>query len=269
VQAADALGVIHPPAGDDCRIVSLVPSLTELLISLGLARRIVGRTGFCVHPRDVVTSIPKVGGTKALKIDVIRALAPTHLIVNVDENPREAVDTMRTFVPHVIVTHPLTPQDNFALYRLFGQIFGCEPAADALAARLDARLRTLEGELAAHRLPERRVLYVIWRDPWMTVARDTYIAAMLRLVNWHTLPRDATVRYPSFELDADWLRDVDLVLLSSEPYRFRDTDRTELASHSLFASKAIRLIDGEMVSWYGSRAIDGVDYLAHFAKTVE
>lgn len=268
MEPADALGVAHPPADPGYRIVSLVPSLTELLIALGLAPRIVGRTGFCVHPREVVAHIPKVGGTKTPKLDAIRALAPTHVIVNIDENEREAVDALRTFVPHVVVTHPLTPHDNFALYRLFGRLFGCEPAAEALAARLDERLRALAHDVAIQRLPERRVLYLIWRRPWMTVARDTYISAMLRLVNWHTLPADASVRYPAFELDAAWLRDVDLVLLSTEPFRFRETHRAEVATLAPFVGKPVKLIDGEMTSWYGSRAIAGVDYLGRFAAQV-
>jgi ABC-type Fe3+-hydroxamate transport system substrate-binding protein len=262
----DAAGVTHPPAGPDARIVSLVPSITELLFALGLEALVVGRTGFCVHPRERVRNIPKVGGTKSVKLDVVRALRPTHAIVNVDENEKATIDALAKFVPHIVVTHPLTPHDNFALYALIGAIFGCEDAAGRLGQALRDRLDAL----SRMPWPERRVLYVIWREPWMTIARDTYISSMLRLVNWQTLPAatggaTGAARYPSFDFCAPWLADVEDVLLSSEPYRFTERHREALAADSHLAGKTVRLIDGEMVSWYGSRAIEGVDYLRRLA----
>ncbi|HEV3104517.1 MAG TPA: helical backbone metal receptor [Trinickia sp.] len=262
----DAAGTEHAPAGVDARIVSLVPSITELLFALGLEGRIVGRTGFCIHPRERVRAVPKVGGTKSVKIDAVRALNPTHVIVNIDENDKPTIDALATFVPHIVVTHPLTPHDNLSLYALIGAIFGCEHEAgrlaDALSARLDA--------LARMAWPETRVLYVIWREPWMTIARDTYISAMLRLVNWQTCPAvtggvTGAARYPSFEFDAPWLADVERVLLASEPYRFTAAHRDALATDARLAGKTVQLVDGEMVSWYGSRALEGVDYLRRLA----
>ena len=118
----DARGVVHPVARANVRIVSLVPSLTELLFALGLGERIVGRTGFCVHPRDAVRRVARVGGTKDVDVDKVLALAPTHLIVNIDENRRETVDELAGRIPHVVVTHPLTPDDNPGLYRMLGSI---------------------------------------------------------------------------------------------------------------------------------------------------
>src|SRR5437879_4223749 len=120
--AVDALGVHHAPAKGDVRIVSLVPSLTELLFALEMGDHVVGRTGFCVHPKPAIKRVPKVGGTKDVDIERVRALAPTHLIVNIDENRKETVDTLRHSVPQVIVTHPLAPDDNLGLYRLFDTI---------------------------------------------------------------------------------------------------------------------------------------------------
>ena len=113
---ADAVGRRHTVAGDNARIVSLVPSLTELLVDLGLGQQLVGRTGFCIHPRDVVRGIPKVGGTKDVKLDEIRRLNATHVIVNVDENRREDADALIDMGLQVIATHPQTPEDNRALY---------------------------------------------------------------------------------------------------------------------------------------------------------
>jgi ABC-type hemin transport system substrate-binding protein len=120
----DAAGQPHPRADASARIVSLVPSLTELLFDLGLGERVVGRTGFCVHPRAALRTVPKVGGTKDVKLERIRELAPTHVLVNMDENRRETVDALAAFVPHIVVTHPNTPQDNLNLFGLLGGLFG-------------------------------------------------------------------------------------------------------------------------------------------------
>jgi ABC-type hemin transport system substrate-binding protein len=114
----DAAGTVHQPAGEDPRIVCLVPSITELLCDLGLSEQLVGRTGFCIHPREIVRTIPKVGGTKDVKLDRVRRLAPTHAVVNIEENRRETAEALAGFVPHIIVTHPRSPRDNLDLYRL-------------------------------------------------------------------------------------------------------------------------------------------------------
>lgn len=272
-RAVDAAGVAHEMAdahassagmrGAATRIVSLVPSITELLFALGLDRQIVGRTGFCVHPRDKVRQVRKVGGTKAVNLDAIRALRPTHLIVNIDENERDTVEQLRAFVPHIVVTHPQTPQDNLSLYALLGAIFDRAQEAQRLSEALETRLH----EAAEQVFPKQNVLYLIWREPWMTVARDTYIAAMLRLVNWQTLPDvegglAGAARYPTLDFDhAPWLAGVDRILLSSEPYRFTQAHCDALKRDPRLAGKRIELIDGELVSWYGVRAIDGIGYL--------
>ena len=121
------------------RIVSLVPSLTELLCDLGLAPQLVGRTGFCIHPRETVRAIPKVGGTKSVNLARLRELAPTHVIVNIDENEKPTVEEIARFVPHVVVTHPLHPRDNLALYRLLGGIFHRDARGERARAPVRAR----------------------------------------------------------------------------------------------------------------------------------
>ncbi len=243
----------------DARIICLVPSITELLFDLGLGDRVVGRTGFCVHPWESVRTIPKVGGTKDLKMDRIRALAPTHVIVNVDENRREDAETLRTFVEHVVVTHPCAPRDNLALYRRLGAIFGREPEAEALCARFEDAYAAAVA--AAADRPRRHVLYLIWRRPWMSVAPDTYISRTLAAFGWDTAPAAPDARYPEVELE-DYAGAVDHVLLSSEPYHFKDQHVHEVAA--LVPSARVSLIDGEMTSWYGSRAIAGLRYLTDF-----
>ena len=255
----DAVGTVHKRAADSARIVSLVPSLTELICDLGLAAQLVGRTGFCVHPRETLKRIPKVGGTKDVNLAKVRALAPTHALLNIDENERPTARALAQFVPHLIVTHPLSPLDNPPLYRLLGGIFGREQAAEALCARFQQAHAALAS--AARAWPRQRVLYLIWKDPWMTVARDTYISRTLALAGWDTLPANATARYPQVKLDQALLQPAQLVLLSSEPYRFRDRDLAELRALPVMRGKTLALIDGEAASWYGSRAIAGLDTL--------
>ena len=349
----DAAGTRHTPAGPGARIACLVPSITELICALALAPQLVARTGFCIHPADVVRRIPKVGGTKDVDLEKLRALAPTHVVLNMDENTRATAEALAAFVPHLVVTHPNAPEDNLALYRLLGGLFGREGEAevlcDALSAALDAARR------AAAAWPVERVLYLIWKDPWMTVAPDTYIARTLATVGWATvgtegadarvasaedrgaafsrdrllvpsrdgpaaprehertlLPADGSTsppqdwrtlppkdprpvptvgaaRYPQVDLRAAAAQ-ADLVLLSSEPYRFRERHVAELrralappaqgvvgedraageqgaaggqgaARRGARAGPRVALIDGEMTSWYGSRAIAGLAYL--------
>jgi ABC-type Fe3+-hydroxamate transport system substrate-binding protein len=262
----DALGTAHSPAGAGARIVCLVPSITELLCDLGLAAQMVGRTGYCVHPREVVKNIPKVGGTKTVNVEKIRKLAPTHLVVNVDENEKPTVDALRAFVPNVIVTHPKTPEDNFALFRLMGDVFGKQAEAQALCGALEQALAELAQACEAGELPERRVLYLIWKDPWMTISSDTYIAGMLALANLHCIEVAGAARYPAIDLPCvmqEAAHATDVVLLSSEPYRFTQVHADELQAS--MPGKVVRLIDGEMTSWYGSRAVQGARYLRQFA----
>jgi len=253
---ADAQGTVHPRVGPDARIACLVPSITELICDLGLAQQLVARTGFCIHPRELVQAIPKVGGTKDVDLDRLRALKPTHVVVNIDENLKDTAAALAAFVPHVIVTHPKAPEDNLALYRLIGGIFNREQAAEDLCARLQAALAAARA--AAGKSPLEHVLYLIWKGPWMTVSPDTYISRTLQVVGWETQPRESATRYPAVDLAAA-AQGADLVLLSTEPYMFREAHVAELKA--LLPGRRVALIDGEMSSWYGSRAIAGLAYL--------
>ena len=258
----DAIGVRHVPVNVPARIVSLVPSITELLFALGLQQQIVGRTHYCIHPQPTVATIPSVGGTKKINYTRLRALQPTHVIVNVDENPRELAERLLADRLPVIVTHPLAPEDNIPLYRLIGGIFNRVVEAEALAARFEQVLT----ELRQVAWPRRQVLYLIWREPWMGVSRDTYISRMLALVGWETRPAESEARYPVLEMNRTLLDTADLILFSSEPYRFQPADLEAFARDYACPLDKLRLIDGEMTSWYGSRAIAGLSYLARFAQ---
>lgn len=253
----DAIGQQHHPVDAALappRIVCLVPSITELLCDLGLSPFVVGRTGFCIHPAQTVQAIEKIGGTKDVNVEKIRRLAPTHLIVNIDENEKPTVDILTGFIAHVIVTHPVTPRDNLALYRLLGGIFGVEARAQQLCDAFDHAIRQMPAVGQTQ-----TVLYCIWKDPWMTISPDTYISNMLALKGWKSwVSPESAQRYPVFEWRENVLQQIDLVLLSSEPYRFTDDDVVALEQQ---LGKTVRLVDGEMLSWYGSRAIAGLDYL--------
>jgi len=179
------------------RIVSLVPSLTEMLCTLGLREQLVGRTGFCVHPRESLRAVPKVGGTKDVDVERVRALAPTHLVANIDENDRDTVEQLAAFVPRVMVTHPIVVEDNLALFDRFGAEFAQVPGVRDAAAALSLRLREALDRAHARRF---------------------------------------------------------------EPLR------EALARHSGGAAPHCATIDGEMTSWYGSRAIDGLDYLVGYRE---
>ena len=253
----DALGAAHLPA-PDARIVSLVPSITELLCDLGLAHLLVGRTGFCIHPAAVLADIPKVGGTKDVNFEKIRKLAPTHVILNIDENEKPAADTLAGFVPHLVVTHPVAPRDNLALAKLMGGIFGAEAKAEAWCAQFEAEYAALEAEPPG---PPRTVLYCIWQDPWMSISADTYIARMLAEIGWRT-PQLGDQRYPVFTWTDTLLAQIDCVLLSTEPYRFTEAHANALEKQ---IGKPVYLVDGEMMSWYGSRSLAGLGYLRELA----
>lgn len=260
----DSAGVLHAPA-PAARIVSLVPSITELLFDLGLGALVVGRTGFCVHPEPAVRAVPKVGGTKDVKLEALRALRPTHVVVNIDENEARAVEAMRRYVPHVVVTHPNAPEDNLVLYALMGALFGAEQRAGELAV-------ALRNELDLCRqsgLPRERVLYLIWKDPWMTIAADTYIARTLACVGWEvTTPPGGwagAARYPRVDDVIAAANAVDRVLLSTEPFLFTAAHAQDLRMR---VAPPVQLIDAEMTSWYGSRAIPGLAYLRELRRGV-
>ncbi len=246
--------------GSPLRIVSLVPSLTELLCDLGLRGQLVGRTGFCVHPAHSLRDVPKVGGTKDVDIDKVRALAPTHLVVNVDENEKPTVDALARFVPNLVVTHPIAVTDNLDLYRRFGELFDCRDRAGQLARQLTDALDRAAGLLRARR----NVIYLIWKSPWMTVGPETYISKTLATVGLQTLAPQSADRYPVIDWAQFDARQADTVLLSSEPYRFRGAHCAQLMADPQVGARDCRLIDGEMTSWYGSRAIAGIQYLIDY-----
>ena len=265
----DAVGNTFAPAdaaaGTNVRIASFVPSITELLIDLGLTDQLVARTQICIHPAGTVERIPAIGGTKKVSLPKLKALRPTHAILNVDENTREMASALQEFVPNVVVTHPLEPDDNLDLFALMGGLFGVADKADEIAGYYRA------ASAAVSNLPVRpplKVLYFIWNDPWMTVSRDTYISAMLRRIGWHTTHHDPDTRYPVVNITPEVIDATDLFLFSTEPYAFTQADIDAFSVRYGCPIEKMLLIDGEYCSWYGSRAVAGLHYLHGLAGNI-
>jgi hypothetical protein len=252
------------------RIASLVPSLTESLFQLGLGDHLVARTGFCIHPAPQLHKVPKVGGTKDVNLAKLRRLSPTHVLLNVDENRLETAQALESMGAELVITHPCGPEDNLALIDQLSAVFASQPG---VTERAQALRRALENELARTQAEGRapcRVLYLIWQAPWMTVARDTYISRMLARVNWHTEPavhggERGAARYPVLRGDEPWLADVERVLLSSEPFRFAPEHHA--LAQALCPQARVQPVDGELLSWYGARAVPGLRYLRELGSS--
>jgi len=253
------------------RIVSLVPSLTELICDLGLADCLVGRTAFCVHPDRLLVGVPRIGGTKTPKLERILELAPSHVLVNVDENRREDAEWLAARVPALVVTHPVEVEDHFELFVRLGALWDRDAQAQQLSRRLDEAL----DRLSARSYDPIHLAYLIWSEPWMTISPDTYIARLLATVGLINVSISGCAeRYPTVAQERLAASDVSALLLSSEPCRFKASDRQRLLSLRGLAGGSgsgipILGIDGEMCSWYGSRVIQALDYLAGYRRRLE
>lgn len=235
------------------RIVSLVPSLTEALFELGLGDRVVGVTDWCVHPADGVLALPKVGGTKDASAAAIVALAPDLVIANHEENTRRVVEQLRAAGLAVWVTYPRTVREGATLLRELAALGATPAAIAAIVEPVEAAV--IEAEAARPTLPV-RVFCPIWRDPWMAVARDTYIHSMLELCGGTNVFADrGDRRYPIVTLDDVIAAAPEVILLPDEPYAFGVRDAQDLARLDLPASHSGRIhcVDGTWVSWYGPR----------------
>lgn len=240
------------------RIVSLVPSQTELLCELGLAERIVGRTRYCIHPADQVAEIPVVGGTKDLDLDKIRALRPDWLVANREENLQAPVEALAAEIP-TTVTEVHNLEDALLMIRQLGQLAGVTEQSEQLAQQIKrgfTALRPLN--------PRPRVLYLIWRRPFMSVGQDSFIHAMLTRLGLENVCGDQ-LRYPSLEPEAIQALAPEWVLLSSEPYPFKAKHLQEM--QALCPKAQVLLVDGELFSWYGSRLLKSAAYFQQLQQT--
>jgi ABC-type Fe3+-hydroxamate transport system substrate-binding protein len=225
------------------RIVSVVPSQTELLYDLGLDQEVCGITRFCIHPQEWFRDKQRVGGTKQLHLDKIIALKPELIIANKEENTREQITALAELFPVWISDISNLDQALYMITEL-GHITGRQDKAHALRHGISAGFQELQA------FPARSCAYLIWRDPWMTVGNDTFIHDMLNRCNLTNVYADCT-RYPATGIDELQRRNPELVLLSSEPYPFKEQHIAEV--RAVLPAADIRLVDGELFSWYGSR----------------
>jgi ABC-type hemin transport system substrate-binding protein len=245
------------------RIVSLCPSLTELVFALGRGDELVGRTAWCRHPAG---DIERVGGTKTPDRARIVALRPDLVLMNDEENRREDWEALRAAGVPVHRSMPVDTASAAAMVRSVGSVLGDEAArrAEELALDIEARARRVEQRAALERATGRsatRFAYLIWREPWMGVGTDTYASALLSLSGaMNVLGRAGAERYPAVEPSALVALRPDLVLLGSEPFPFAERHADELAIRTGLPRDRIRLADGELLSWHGSRTPAGIDY---------
>lgn len=232
------------------RIVSLVPSTTETLFALGLGDRVIGITRFCVHPREQLEEIVKVGGTKDLVEERMEALQPDLVIGNAEENTREMFAWVEARWP-LYVAFPRSVDAAIADLRTLGRLVGAPEVAEARAVEIEAARAALAARPFSY-------AYLIWREPWMAVNDDTFIAAMLAEAGGRNIFGTHAERYPTIE-PTD-LTGADQIFLSSEPFPFADKHVAELVERGLSRGQ-LRLVDGELCSWHGVRMAAGFRYL--------
>jgi ABC-type Fe3+-hydroxamate transport system substrate-binding protein len=245
------------------RVVSLVPSLTEALFSLGLGPRVVGVTEWCVHPAEAVATLPRVGGTKTPDVDRILALRPDLVLANREENRRRDVVRLREAGIPVWVSYPRTVREGASL---LAELAALGASAEAYGRVVEPVLAAVaEAERRRKAGPRRRVFCPIWRDPWMTVGADTYAHDMIALCGGENVFADREDRrYPRIELSDVVEAAPEVVLLPDEPFAFGPRDAAELARLATPAGRdgRIHLIDGTWVSWYGPRIRRAVEALS-------
>ncbi len=245
----DQLGSIIEVPLSPQRIISLVPSQTELLFDLGLGDRVVGITKFCIHPSDWFKSKTRIGGTKKVNYDTVRFLNPDLIIGNKEENTIEDIEMLRTIAP-VWMSDVNSYEDALGMIHSVGELTETLPLARRLTDQIETAFQKLESSKENINLSVR---YLIWKDPYFQVGNSTFIDAMITKIGWVNKCKDA--RYPEWQVTED---DMDVLLLSSEPYPFNEEDIHPLKVK--FPNVKIAIVDGELFSWYGSRMRLAPDY---------
>ncbi|HEX4461648.1 MAG TPA: helical backbone metal receptor [Polyangia bacterium] len=240
------------------RLVSLCPSLTDSLFALGCGAHVVGRTKFCVRPAEGVARVERVGGTKNPKIERIVALAPDLVLMNEEENRREDAETLEARGIRVSSTFARDIAGAASALVTIGDAVGAGAAARKWARDIEARAAEVRAA-AAHR-PRVRFVYLIWQEPWMAVAPGTYIDDLLTLAGGENVVTAREPRYP--EVDRAQLAAADRVLLSSEPFPFAARHLQAASAATGLVPERFQLVDGELLSWHGTRTLAGLDYAA-------
>jgi len=238
------------------RIISVVPSQTELLFYLGLDKAVIGITKFCIHPADKFKQTTKIGGTKQLNIKLIKELKPDLLIANKEENERSQIEELMTICP-VWISDISNLDEALDMIKGVGQLVNREAEATVLTGLISQRFAQLN--IPSQNL---KVAYLIWRKPYMVAGQHTFINDMLQRCGLtNVFEQD---RYPEVPNEMLIEAKPDMVFLSSEPYPFKQKHIDEFKV--LLPNAKVILVDGEMFSWYGSRLLEAPGY---FEKVIE
>lgn len=234
------------------RIISLVPSQTELLYDLGLSEEVVGQTLFCIHPDDMHKSKPRIGGTKQFKHELIATLNPDLIIGNKEENEKHEVEQLMAKYP-VWMSDIQTLDDALNMITQVGELVNKTNEAYGIRSEIEIGFKQLN-YLSTHK----KALYLIWRKPWMAAGHDTFINHILNKIGLVNVADNLVSRYPELTNEMMIEAQPEIILLSSEPYPFKEKHIEEL--QTICPQAKIILIDGELFSWYGSRLRYSVSY---------
>jgi ABC-type Fe3+-hydroxamate transport system substrate-binding protein len=244
------------------RIISLVPSQTELLSYLGLENKVVGITKFCVHPDSWFRNKTRVGGTKNINFKTIGQISPDLIIANKEENVKEQVEELAKNYD-VWITDVNCLSDAIKMMADIGKLTGRTEKASQLILKIEKGFEKLKE--SSFQKPLLKTAYFIWKDPYMVAGADTFINDMMQYCGLENVYCDQK-RYPDIALDEIKQKNVELILLSSEPYPFKEKHKQEM--QRLFPKIKIELADGEMFSWYGSRLLKSIEYFQSFLKQI-
>jgi ABC-type Fe3+-hydroxamate transport system substrate-binding protein len=240
------------------KIISLVPSQTELLFSLGLDKEVIGITKFCIHPKTWFTTKTRIGGTKNIDIDKINLLQPDFIIANKEENTKTEIELLAKKYP-VLVTDIIHFEDAMEMIAAIGKYTN----KSAFANEIVQMIRQSFSSLKPFSKPQKKAAYLIWKNPYMTVGQDTFINDILNKIGFSNCFQHST-RYPTITMNDIVKQDPDCIFLSSEPYPFKEKDIKELRDN--LPKCNIILVDGEMFSWYGSRLTHAPSYFSQLLE---
>jgi ABC-type Fe3+-hydroxamate transport system substrate-binding protein len=245
------------------RIISLVPSQTELLADLGLDEEVIGITKFCIHPEQWFRNKTRIGGTKTVKVDLIISLQPDLIIANKEENVKEQLQALEKIAP-VWISDIKDINGAYNMMQSIGEITGKNKKAEALINEIKKGFDTLRSRYP--RSKTYRTAYLIWKAPYMAAGSDTFINDMLRLSGFTNVIDDRT-RYPEITTEELKIKNTELLLLSSEPYPFKQKHIDEL--QTALPDTKIILVNGEIFSWYGSRMQYAVEYIKNLRELLD
>lgn len=248
------------------RLISLCPSLTELVFDLGRGDDLVGRTRFCVHPEGLVEKVESVGGTKNPKLERIIALNPDLVLMNEEENRREDADALVAAGVCCLNSFPKDVAETAMMVREIAAAVDRTDEGERIAADIEARAARVR--LSAASKPIVRYAYLIWRNPWMVAAGDTFVTAVLGLAGGENVFSHHPTRYPEVTPAELAAADPAVVLLSSEPFPFKGKHADELAALTGLPRERMHLVDGQYLTWHGSRTPAGIDYAEQLANDI-